>query len=100
MLDPGFSPKGWQVIPPKQKAEHGGKESVLYQVDTIQHLGARRAAEGLRDTEELLEDLLIDPFCLLHEFVVELFFSFSSSDHYSLDIGQVQGIQATEYSLS
>lgn len=59
-------------LPPQQEAEHGGKESILYQVDTVQHLGAAWSAEGLRDAEELLVYLLIDPFGLLHELVIEL----------------------------
>ena len=59
-------------VPPDQKAKQRSRKPISYQIDAVQHLGARRAGKRLRDAEQLLVDLLVDPFCLLDEFHVEL----------------------------
>lgn len=42
-------------IPPEDEAEEGGYETVMHQVDAVEHLGTGRARTRLRDAEELLE---------------------------------------------
>jgi hypothetical protein len=44
----------------------------MQQINTVVHLGAARAGKGLADAEELLIDLLADPFDFIDEFVVKL----------------------------
>lgn len=57
---------------PDQKAQNSRHEAATDQVDAVQHLGAGGPGQRLRDAEQLLEDLLVDPFCLFDEFLVEL----------------------------
>ena len=42
------------VLPPDKKTQDSGQETIVYEVDTIVHLGAARAGQGLTNAEELL----------------------------------------------
>jgi len=62
----------YNTVPPDQKTEQGSEKTVLDQIDAVQHFGASWSRKGLRNAEQLLVKLLVDPFCLGDEPFVEL----------------------------